>query len=65
MLCYPFEYGAAQTFIPTPQPPIFLAYASDLRIANNSYNVPANCTYGNFSSPIGIYQNSVTGLVTS
>ena len=65
VLCYPYQYGAAQTFVPTPQPPIFIAYASNLRIVNNTYNVPANCTYGNFSSPIQTYGSTVTGLVTS
>ena len=60
--CYPFDYGAAQTFIPLPQPPIFLAYASNLRIVNNTYNIPANCTYGNFSSPIQPLPGTVPGL---
>ena len=62
VLCYPFDYGAAQTFIPLPQPPIFLAYASNLRIVNNTYSIPANCTYGNFSSPIQTLPGTVTGL---
>lgn len=62
VLCYPYSYGAAQTFIPLPQPPIFLAYDSNIRIVNNTYNIPANCTYGNFTSPIQTYQDTVTGL---
>ncbi len=63
VLCYPYTNGAADIFVPTPQPPIFLAYSSDLYFANNTYIVPANCTYGNFSSPIQTYQNTVTNLV--
>lgn len=62
VLCYPYAYGAAQYFIPLPQPPIFVAYASDVRVVNNTYNVPANCTYGNFSSPIQTLPGTVTGL---
>ena len=62
VLCYPYAYGAAQSFIPLPQPPIFLAYASNLRVVNNTYNIPANCTYGNFSSPIQTLLGTVTGL---
>ena len=62
VLCYPYAYGAAQSFIPLPQPPIFLAFASNLRVVNNTYNIPANCTYGNFSSPIQTLGGTVTGL---
>lgn len=65
VLCYPFSYGAAQVFVPTPQPPIFIAYASNLLIANNTYNIPANCTYGNWAQPIQTMNGTVTGLVTS
>ena len=63
VLCYPFTYGAALPFVPTPQPPIYLAYSSNLLFSGNSYIVPPNCTYGNFANPIQTYQNSVTGLV--
>ncbi|BDA47298.1 hypothetical protein COCOBI_10-1440 [Coccomyxa sp. Obi] len=62
VLCYPYTFGAALPFVPTPQPPIYLAYSSNLQFSGNSYIVPPNCTYGNFTSPIQTYQNTVTGL---
>lgn len=63
VLCYPYTYGASLPFVPTPQPPIYLAYSSNLLFSGNSYIVPANCTYGDFANPIQTYQNTVTGLV--
>ncbi|CAL8472258.1 g11800 [Coccomyxa elongata] len=62
VLCYPYTFGAALPFVPTPQPPIYLAYSSNLQFSGNSYIVAPNCTYGNFTSPIQTYQNTVTGL---
>lgn len=63
VLCYPYTYGASLPFVPTPQPPIYLAYSSNLLFSGNSYIVPTNCTYGDFANPIQTYQNTVTGLV--
>lgn len=62
VLCYPFTNGAADAFVPTPQPPIFVATSSNLYFSGNSYIVPANCTYGNFTSPIQTYGNTVTNI---
>lgn len=63
VLCYPYTFGAALSFVPNPQPPVYLAYSSNLLFSGNSYIVPPNCTYGNFANPIQTYQNTVTGLV--
>lgn len=63
VLCYPYTRGAALPFLPTPQPPIYAAYSSNLNFSNNTYIVPSNCTYGNFTSPIQFYQDTVTNAI--
>lgn len=63
VLCYPYTYGATLPFVPTPQPPVYVAYSSHLQFRGNSYIVPANCTYGNFTVPIQAFAGTVTDLV--
>jgi hypothetical protein len=65
VLCYPYTNGAPQIFVPTPQPPVYIAYASDLFFSNNTYIVPAGCVYGNYNPPIQTYLDTVTDLVIS
>ena len=64
VLCYPFTVGAAYSFVPTPQPPVFVAYSSNLVFSGNIFggNSP-NCSYGNYAPPIQVYGSTVTNLV--
>jgi hypothetical protein len=65
VLCYPFTVGAPYAFIPMPQPPIFVAYSSNLVFSGNTYDVPANCTFGNYAPPIQTYGSTVINLTMS
>ena len=65
VLCYPYTVGAPYAFIPAPQPPIFVAYSSNLVFTGNTFDVSANCTYGNYAPPIQTYGATVTNITIS
>ena len=65
VLCYPYTFGAAYGFVPNPQPPVYVAYSSNLTFASNKYVTPANCTYGAFANPIQYDPATVTGITIS
>ena len=65
VLCSPYPVNAPYGFLPSPQPPIYVADSSNLTFAGNKYITPANCTYGAFANPIQYDHATVTGITIS